>query len=182
MFDTCLLTGIERSTPDNLRYRTQGKRENDRYFWHSSTWTSHLLLSRELMLPTHGAEHFLLRPFCSEEPVPGWAGGHGFQTGVNCLFTKVHEESQLCVSGEPDWQRLCILCCVDYVQTRSWISLPSEAFCVSPCKSPAQWGGIGSTASWWVRLCLFLRMQQIAFVHVNVLNIISVSSPVLPRW
>lgn len=116
MFDTCLLTGIERSTPDNPRYRTQRKWENDRYFWHSSTWTSHLLLSRELMLPTHGAEHFLLRPFCSEEPVPGWAGRGGFQTGMSCLFTEVQEESQLCVSGDPDWQRLCVLCCIDYVQ------------------------------------------------------------------
>lgn len=79
MFDTYLLTGMERSTPDNPGYRTQGKRENDRYFWHSSTWASHLLLSRQLMLPTHGAERFLLRPFCSEEPVPGWAGRCGFQ-------------------------------------------------------------------------------------------------------
>lgn len=157
-FDTCLLTGIERSTPDNLRYRTQGKRENDRHFWHSSTWTFHLLLSRELMLPTHGAEYLLLRPFSTEEPVPGWAGKHGFQTGMNCLFTKMHEESQLYVSGEPDWHRLCILCCTDYVQTRSQISLPSEAFSVNLCKSPAQRGGIGSTALLRVRPCLFLRM------------------------
>lgn len=41
------------------------------------------------------AEYFLLRPFSSEEPVPGCAGMPGFQTGMHCTFTKLHEALQL---------------------------------------------------------------------------------------